>query len=96
MKAMLFAAGAVTMLVAGAPASAQVVSGMQQSQTIILVKDQNERGGYDYGTMGQCFDARVCGHGRGAYASGIGCSTHRERLVTQSGRVIIKRHRVCG
>lgn len=95
MKTILFAAAAVTMLIAGVPASAQVVSGMQQGPTITLVKDENERGGYDYGTMGQCFDARVCGHGQGAYASAIGCSIYRERVVTQSGRVMIRRHRIC-
>jgi hypothetical protein len=79
MRAFLFAAAATTMLVTAVPASAH----------------DNNGGGYDYGPLGQCFDARVCGHGRGAYASAHACSIYRERVVTQSGRVIFKRHRVC-
>ncbi len=92
MRTLLFAAAAVTTLVAAVPASAQVVGGnWHASPGIILVKG----GGYDYGPMGQCFDARVCGHGRGAYASAHACSIYRERIVTESGRVIFKRHRLC-
>jgi hypothetical protein len=53
------------------------------------------RGGADYGPMGQCFDARVC-DGRGSYAFlPGGCHMVRERIVTEDGRVIFRRHRTC-
>jgi hypothetical protein len=83
MKKILFAAAAATSLVVAVPAFAN---------------DQTDpRGGYDYGPMGQCFDARVCGHSRGAYAFAPfgGCRMMRERVVTESGHVIVRRHRVC-
>lgn len=87
MRKLLFAAATATSLVAAVPAFA--------------APNTDPTGGYDYGPMGQCFDPRVCGHGRGAYAfapfgSGQGCPMFvRERVVTDSGRVIYKRHRVC-
>jgi hypothetical protein len=84
MRKLLFAAAAATSLVAAVPAFA--------------APNTDPDGGYDYGPMGQCFDARVCGHSRGAYAFapfGQGCPMVRERVVTESGHVIFKRHRVC-
>jgi hypothetical protein len=54
------------------------------------------RGGIDIGPMGQCFDVRACGHpGREAYGLARGCQMIRERMTTDNGRVIYKRHRVC-
>jgi len=87
MRKLLFAAAAATSLVAAVPAFAN-------DQT-------DQRGGYDYGPLGQCFDARACGHSRGAFGayafapSGEGCQMVRERVVTDSGHVIFRRHRVC-
>ena len=97
MRTLLFAAAAVTMLVAAAPASAQMIGGadVQQTPGFILVQNGNNGGGSDYGPMGQCFDPRVCGQGRDARASVQACHTVRERVVTESGRVIFKRHRLC-
>jgi hypothetical protein len=99
MRRLLFAAAAT--LVAAVPASAQVLVdpgsiGVQREvPAVVLVKDDDPRGGYDYGPMGQCFDPRVCGHGRGAYAFAYSCPMVRERLVTANGNVIFRRHRVC-
>ena len=83
MKSLLMAVGAVTALAAAAPASSAQLAhgtGLQHVPGIIQVR------GYDYGPMGQCFDARVCGYGRRAYA----CSTYLERVVTGRGHVIFK------
>jgi hypothetical protein len=81
MRKILFAAAAAASLAAAIPAYAG---------------DSTEnRGGIDIGPMGQCFDARACGHARGAYAYVHGCPMVRERIVTETGRVIFKRHRVC-
>jgi hypothetical protein len=83
MRKILIAAAAAASLAATIPAYAG--------------SDNTEpRGGIDIGPMGQCFDARVCGHyGRDAYAFAHGCQTVRERVTTDSGRVNYKRHRVC-
>jgi|HubBroStandDraft_6_1064221.scaffolds.fasta_scaffold1594795_2 hypothetical protein len=87
MRRILFVAAAATSLVAAAPAFA--------------APNTDPDGGYAYGPMGQCFDARVCGDGRnafGAYAFapfGHGCQMVRERVVTESGHVFFRRHRVC-
>jgi hypothetical protein len=48
--------------------------------------------GYDIGPLGQCFDPPDCGHARASYAQ---CPMVRERVVTASGHVIFRRHRVC-
>jgi hypothetical protein len=81
MRKLLFAAAATTALVAAAPAFA--------------APNTDPDGGYDYGPMGQCFDARACGHGRSAFGFAPSCSMVRERVVTDSGHIIFKRHRVC-
>jgi hypothetical protein len=88
MRKLLLAAAAATSLAAAVPAFA--------------APDTDENGGYDVGPMGQCFDARACGHGRGAFAFGRGafafvpaCHMVRERVETENGHVIFKRHRVC-
>lgn len=99
MRRLLFAAAAT--LVAAVPASAQVLAdpgstGVQREvPAIVLVKDDDQRGGYDFGPMGQCFDPRVCGYGRGAYAYASSCPMVRERIVTRNGDVVFRRHRVC-
>jgi hypothetical protein len=97
MKTLWLASAAVAILLGAVPASARKVAGadVPQAPGFILVQNGNDRGGSDYGPMGQCFDARACGHRRGSYASASACSIHLERVVTQSGRVIFKRHRVC-
>jgi hypothetical protein len=87
MRTLLFVAAAATSLVATAPAFAN--------------EQTDQHGGYDYGPMGQCFDARACGHSRGAFGAyafapfGGGCHMVRERVVTDGGHVIFRRHRVC-
>jgi hypothetical protein len=83
MRKILFAVAAAASLAAAIPAYAS--------------DNTENRGGIDIGPMGQCFDARACGHGhgRGAYASVNECPMVRERVVTASGHVIFRRHRVC-
>jgi hypothetical protein len=84
MRKLLFVAAAATSLVAAAPAFA--------------AKDYTaSKGGIDVGPLGQCFDPRDCGPGRGAKTVALGheCSMARERVVTKDGRVMFKRHRVC-
>jgi len=48
--------------------------------------------GFDIGPLGQCMNPPDCG-GRRANASQ--CSWVRERVVTASGHVTFRRHRVC-
>ena len=101
MRKLLFATVAATTLVATIPASAQVLlgagpdgAGVQRDvPSIVLVKDDSGHGGIDIGPLGQCFDPRVCGTTSAAYANN--CPLVRERIVTQSGKVIFRRHRVC-
>ena len=81
MRKLLLAAAAATSLVAAVPAFA--------------APDTDENGGYDIGPMGQCFDARACGHGRRAFAFVPACHMVRERVETENGHFIFKRHRVC-
>ena len=50
-------------------------------------------GGSDIGPLGQCFNPPDCGNKRAAYAAH--CPLVRERIVTSSGNVVYKRHRVC-
>ena len=58
------------------------------------------KGGSDIGPFGQCFSPPDCGgrestngySARGAYGS---CPIVRERIATDSGRVIYRRHRAC-
>ena len=58
-------------------------------------------GGADIGPFGQCFSPPDCGgrertngyNGRGSYAQG--CPIVRERVVTDSGRVIFRQRRAC-
>jgi len=87
MRRILFAAAAATSLVAASPGFA--------------APNTDPDGGYDYGPMGQCFDARACGHSRGGFGAygfapfGQRCQMVRERVVTDSGHVIFRRHQVC-
>jgi hypothetical protein len=83
MRKLLFAAATAMSLVAAIPALAKDNTEMDGLNT----------GGFDIGPLGQCFDARGCG--RGAYAYAHACPMVRERIVTESGRVIFRRHRVC-
>ena len=84
MRTLLIAAAATVALVAGTSAFAATDP---QSRT---------RGGSDIGPMGQCFDASACGWARGAFAYAPGwCHMVRERIVTDDGRIIFRRHRVC-
>jgi hypothetical protein len=48
--------------------------------------------GFDIGPLGQCMNPPDCG-GRRANASQ--CPMVRERVVTPSGHVTFRRHRVC-
>jgi hypothetical protein len=47
--------------------------------------------GADIGPLGQCFSPPDCGGDRAAAQ----CSMVRQRVVTASGHVIFRRHRVC-
>ncbi len=64
-----------------------------------FANDKNDsKGGFDVGPLGQCFDARACGHraGHHSFAFAPGCHMVRERMTTESGHVIFKKHKVCG
>ena len=66
------------------------------SGSALAGNDNEPRGGYDIGPLGQCFNPPDCGNKgaeRAAYASQ--CHLVRERIVTSNGNVIYKRHRVC-
>jgi hypothetical protein len=83
MKKLLFAAAATAALVAAAPASAEVYFGA------------GPYGGIELG-VGPRDGWREHGwreHWRGAYA--YDCPVTRERIVTPSGRVIIRTRRDC-
>ncbi len=56
------------------------------------------KGGADIGPLGQCFDPPDCGHhngyrGRGSFAQA--CPIVRERMMTDTGRVIFRQYRAC-
>jgi hypothetical protein len=59
------------------------------------------KGGADIGPLGQCYSPPDCGgrertngyNGRGSYAQD--CPIVRERVVTDSGRVIFRQRRAC-
>ena len=77
-------------------AAAAAVLAASVSTSALAGNDNEPRGGYDLGPLGQCFNPPDCGNKRAeraAYASQ--CPLVRERIVTSSGSVIYKRHRVC-
>ena len=58
------------------------------------------KGGADIGPQGQCFSPPDCGgreetNGYRARSSYGSCPIVRERVVTDNGRVIFRRHRAC-
>ena len=78
-----------TLLLAGVATLALAVGG-----TAFAANDNQSRnmGGFHLGPMGQCFG---CGGSRAfAFAPGW-CHTERERVATDDGRVVFRRHRVC-
>jgi hypothetical protein len=79
MRKLLFAAAAIGTLMAAAPASAQVYFG-------------TDRGGVEFG-VGPRHDWRDRGLRDYDYARD--CRIVRERIVTPSGREIIRTHREC-
>lgn len=85
MRKLVFAAALATSLAAGLPAS--VLAGNENSGV--------PHGGADIGPNGQCFDPPDCGGKRNASANASQCPLVRERVVTASGHVTIRRHRVC-
>jgi hypothetical protein len=73
-----------------AAAAAAVLAGTQLGSA-------RTRGGADIGPLGQCFSPPDCG-GRNTttgYGGAQACHTVRERVVTDSGHVIFRRHQVC-
>jgi hypothetical protein len=83
MKKLLFAAAATAALTAAVPASAQVYLGADPSGAGVRV------GPFGFG-VGPGYGWRD-----GYYAYGADCRLIRERIVTPSGRVIFRSHRVC-
>ena len=82
MRKLLFAAAAVAALVAAAPASAQVY--------------YDEPGaGVQIGPFGFGVGPRYGWRDRAYHAYGADCPLVRERILTASGRVIFRTHRVC-
>jgi hypothetical protein len=86
MRKLLFAAAAAAALVAAVPASAQVYLGADPGGAGVQV------GPFGFG-VGPRYDYW---RDRDAYyAYGAECPLVRERVVTPSGRVIIRTHREC-
>lgn len=85
MKKLLFAATAAVALMAAAPASAQVYFGADPSGAGVRV------GPFGFG-VGPSYDPYWRD---GYYTYGAECPLVRERIVTPSGRVIFRTHRVC-
>jgi hypothetical protein len=82
MRNLLLATAAATALMATVSASA------------LAGNDDEPRGGFDIGPLGQCFNPPDCGNKHSAtYAHQ--CPLVRERIVTSNGNVIYRRHRIC-
>ncbi|HEY7663625.1 MAG TPA: hypothetical protein VH934_10930 [Xanthobacteraceae bacterium] len=88
MRKLLFAAAAAASLVAAVPASAQVYMGADPGGAGVQV------GPFGFG-VGPRYDYGYRGYGPDYYAYGAECRVSRERVVTPSGRVIYRTHRVC-
>jgi hypothetical protein len=86
MRKLLFAAAAAASLVAAVPASAQVYMGADPGGAGVQV------GPFGFG-VGPRYGYRD--YGPEYYAYGADCPVVRERIVTPSGRVIFRTHRVC-
>jgi hypothetical protein len=86
MSKLVFVAALATSLTAGFPAS-------------VLAANENTgvpHGGADIGPNGQCFNPPDCGGKHSATAANASqCSLVRERVVSASGHVTFRRHRVC-
>jgi hypothetical protein len=90
MRTLLFAAAAAGALVAAVPASAQVYVGPDPWGGAGV-----QVGPFGFG-VGPRYDYRYRGYGPDYYAYGAAdCRVVRERVVTPSGRMIIKTRRVC-
>ena len=89
MKKLLIAASAVAMIAAAAPASAEIWAGADPGGVGVQV------GPFGVG-VGPRFGWRDRHYTDGYYAYGSGdCRVVRERVVTPSGRVIFRTHRIC-
>jgi hypothetical protein len=89
MRNLLMAAATGALLVAAVPASAQVYMGAGPGGAGVQVGPFGFGVGprYDYGYNGW--------RGDEYYAYGADCPLVKERIVTPSGRVIIRTHRSC-
>jgi hypothetical protein len=83
MRKLLVAAAAAGALFAAVPASAQVYY------------DEPGWAGVQVGPFGFGVGPRYGWRDHGYYAYGGDCRTVRERIVTDSGRVIFRTHRTC-
>jgi len=83
MKRLLFAAVAIAALGIAAPAGAQVGAGVGPGGAGVQVGPVGAGVGPAYGS-------------RRTVGVGPGCRTVRERIITPSGRKIIRTRRVCG
>lgn len=97
MKAFLFIAAATIALGFAAPASAQVYLGTGPGGVGVQVGPDN---GY-YGNGHYRGERRHYGYRgerqyEGGYAYASDCRLVRSRVVTQSGRVIVRTRRICG
>jgi hypothetical protein len=92
MRKLLFAAAAAAALVAAVPASAQVYMGADPGGAGVQVGPFGFGVGprYDYWR-----DRDAYRDPDAYYAYGAECPLVRERVVTPSGRVIIRTHREC-
>jgi hypothetical protein len=91
-KRLLFATTAAVALAAAAPASAQVYLGADSGGAGVRVGPFGLGVGPDYGWR----DRYWRGHDAYAYRDyGPDCRVIQQRVVTPSGRVIFRTHRVC-
>ena len=92
MRNLLMAAATGALLVAAVPASAQVYMGADPGGAGVQVGPFGFGVGprYGYGGVGPRY-----GYGDEYYAYGADCPLVKERIVTPSGRVIIRTHRSC-
>jgi hypothetical protein len=96
MRKLLFATAATIAMLAAAPASAQVYLGADPGGAGVQVGPFGFGVGPRYERYGWR-DWRDDGYtyGRSDYAYARGCPLVRERIVTPSGRVVFRMHRVC-
>jgi hypothetical protein len=89
MKKLLIAASAVAMIAVTAPASAEFWAGAEPGGVGVQVGPFGVGVGPRYGWRDRYYNDGYHAYGRGD------CRVIRERVVTPSGRVIVRTNRIC-